>query len=247
MIPVTFVAQAEGSRQTQIQSFARLPDGWHFGEGRSATESAVTAALAIDRLLWIGNAHEVETFPGVDGGILLSGYHGAHTLELRCGPSGRIDLLHEVGDAIVDDRHDISSEEVSEYVEGLEWKPKNSFVYCILSTSADTGDDLRVRLSSHPQTEASRYSMLSALLKIVGENARISIDTTGELLEISPFSGGLIPISSPRAVGYPMNSLQQEISATGTFEDWHVASAERWCGSSESRIWKSVMATVTER
>lgn len=246
MTHVTFIAQATVSRQTQIQSFTHLPDGWHFGEGRGATESAVAVALKIEHLLWIGNAHEVEAFPGVDGGILLSGYHGAHALEIRCDPSGRIDLLHEIDDGIVDERHDIPLEEVGEYVEGLEWKPKNSFAYCIPSTSADTGDDSQVRLSSHPQTAVSHYSILSVLLKIAGENARISIGTTGELLETLPFSGGSIPISSPRAVGYPMSSLQREIPATGTFEDWHVARAGHWYGNSESRIWKSAMATSTD-
>ena len=142
---VTFVAEAAWSRETQIRAFAQLREGWHYGEGRGATEKAMATALEVDSRLLACNVHKVEVFPGVDGGILLSVYHENDTLEVRCDPSGRMDMLHEVNDEVVNERHGVSLEKIGAYLEGLEWTPKNSFAYCIQGISASTGEDSQVR------------------------------------------------------------------------------------------------------
>ncbi len=218
------------SRKAQIQSFTQLADGWHFGEGISATEAAVDFALKVDRLLWNGNAQEVEVFPGIDGGILSSGYYETHTLEIRCNPSGQVDLLHEISDEIDRELYNISLEAIRDYIEALKWKPGNSFVYSMPNITAHTKDDSRVRLSSHHrQTKGSQYLMFSVLLRIAEGSVHVSTDTTVPLLGSLLFSGDSIRAVSPKIARYPMNPLRAETRVTETSGEWLGGNAGDWC------------------
>ena len=106
------------SKAKQIRSFAHLPDGWHYGEGRGATREALSAALEIDELL-IDRVEEIEVFPAVDGGVLVSGYIDEHNLELTCAPSGRMDLWHEESDTLVYEQRGISTRAFLSHLEDL--------------------------------------------------------------------------------------------------------------------------------
>ena len=223
---VTFVAEAAWSRETQIRAFAQLREGWHYGEGRGATEKAMATALEVDSRLLACNVHEVEVFPGVDGGILLSVYHENDTLEVRCDPSGRMDMLHEVNDEVVNERHGVSLEKIGAYLEGLEWTPKNSFAYCIQGISASTGEDSQVRPFSRPPAVASRFSIPGALLSIAMANVLISVDTIPALLESPLFSGESIHVFSLRTAGLHVNLQRPETLATETSTVWHAVVAE---------------------
>ena len=90
----------EGKIADTIRSFANLPAGWHYGTGTGAVHAAVDAALNVNSLLVDYGARNIEVFPDVDGGILVSGYRDRHTLEILCCPDGRMDLVYEVGDEI---------------------------------------------------------------------------------------------------------------------------------------------------
>ncbi len=222
----SLVAHEVASRAMQIRSFAKLAPGWHYGDGCPATADAVAAALVIDTLLLESNVHEIEAFPGVDGGILISGYHGDHTLEIRCEPSGRMQFLHEVDDEVVSEQPTVSLAEVSAYLEALEWTPKNSFAYSTPSISAGTGAVSPVRLFSHPPAEASRYSMPNVLLNIAMGNAVISIDTIEPLLESPRYFGESIQVYSQGPAGLRVNIRRPETPATATSTAWHRVLAE---------------------
>jgi hypothetical protein len=220
------VAREVASRAMQIRSFAKLDPGWHYGEGCPAAADAVAAALTIDSLLLESNAHEIEVFPGVDGGILICGYHGDHSLEIRCEPSGRMRFLHEVDDEVLSEQPTVSLADLSAYLEALEWTPKNSFAYSTPSTSAGVGAVSPVRLFSHPPAEASRYSIRSVLLSIAMGNAVISIGTIGPLLETPRSFGESIPVYSQGPAGSRVNIRRPETSATATSTVWHRVLAE---------------------
>ena len=106
------------SKAKQIRSFAYLPYGWHFGEGRGATPEALSAALEIDGLL-VDRVEEIEVFPAVDGGVLVSGYLDEQNLELTCAPSGRMDLWHEESDTLVYEQRGISTRAFLSHLENL--------------------------------------------------------------------------------------------------------------------------------
>ena len=229
MNDVTFIARAGRSRETQIRSFAQLPDGWHYGEGCGATEKAIETALEVNSLLLECNAHEVEVFPGVDGGILLSGYQEDDTLQVRCDPSGRMDMLHEVNDEVFNEQRRVSLEEIGTYLEGLEWTPKNSFVYCIQTISADKGVDSQVRLFSHPPTEeASLFSIPGALLTIAVANVPTLISTIKASPDTLLYSGESIQVFCQRITSLHVNLRRPVTPATGISTAWQTVFAERW-------------------
>jgi len=215
MTGLAFSAEAVASQEAQIRSFAQLPNGWHYGEGRGATDKAVATAVGANSLLLMHGAHDVEAFPDVEGGILLSGYHGDHTLEILCDPSGRMDMLHEANDEVVKDRGRVSLEEVDAYIRGLEWTPKNLFVYFIQCTSASERDASRVWLSSHPPVEGYRSSTPGALWTIAAENVPISVGTIKASPDTPMFSGESIQVFSRGVAGSHVNLRRPGTPATG--------------------------------
>lgn len=230
----------------RIRSFGRLPAGWHYGDGRAATNAALSLALTVAELLPDGN--DVEAFPGVDGGILLSAFHGNETLEVRCEPDGGLDFWHEVDDEVVEEQEDVGLATVADYLGGLTWEPKKSNLsaFCILSTTAHVGAGSPASLSGHHlRTPESRFSMSRALI----QKATESVHTSDSFTLISPvtprFFGGSTPMRSfQMTVGALPASLQQpEIHATETFAALQDARVDESPGNTSSTThWRSATA-----
>lgn len=185
---------ANGDVVDQIYSFERLQDGWHYGEGCSATELAVRLALWANSRLVECNASDVEVFPDVDGGILVSGYHEDETLEILCGPTGQIDMVHEDGENVIYERKNTLPHEVLQYLRGLSWESMKLSGFFIQSTSAGDTGGLRVWLSRIPPTKVVyRLSTHNVLENVVEPNAHTYIvSTTPKHQEIPPSFGELI-------------------------------------------------------
>lgn len=179
-----------------IRSFERLPSGWHYGEGRGATKLATKSALAIHRAL-ANRADEVEAFPDISGGILLSGYCGDETLEAFCHRDGAVKVLHEIDGEVVYEQDDVSVSEVTKYVERLLWKlmkwqSVRSSGYFIQDTSAEQRGDLQVWRSRIPQrTAVSRSSIPTVLRRIAERNANTYLPSiTPKSRETQQYFGG---------------------------------------------------------
>ena len=143
----------------RIHSFRDLAHGWHYGEGRGATEIAVEAALTIQHHFLEHGISEIEVFPDLDGGILVSGYHEQHTVDVFCTPDGHTDLLHEVDDKAVYERNDVPMDKIVAYLGGLLWGTKKSFDSFITKNLAIKSSDLRVLHSRTRPPEA--YQLLT--------------------------------------------------------------------------------------
>jgi len=212
---VSSAAQANDRIASQIISFSQLPDGWHYGEGRGGTDQAVKTALAIYGLLRIKNAEDIEVFPDISGGILVAGYHDKENLEIFAGPDGRIDVVREVNDDIVDEKTGLSWNELEEYVRGLLWKWKSmrSSDYFIPSISAKERDDLKVWLSKILQTREVYQLSTPAVLEVAVEpnvNTYIA-STTLKPQVIPPYCGEYQRIDFQRKPGWSAN-LQQTVT-----------------------------------
>ena len=196
MIPVSVVAESGTSQSAKIRSFAQLPDGWHYGEGCAATEQAVTAALDVNAQFLMHIPDAVEAFPAVDGGVMVGGYWGGHTLEIVCGPSGRLDMVHELDDEVAAERSDVSLDEVTAYMGEMGWTPQtNLSEYFILGTSASIRGDSRVWLSSHRLEGEFLYSTRGVLSRAAGVSAVTLRNFTPGLPAIRGYSGGSGEIS----------------------------------------------------
>ena len=240
MSDAPFVCEAKPSAiGRRICSFRYLPVGWHFGEGHPATDAAVSMALAVAELL--PSCDDVEAFPGVDGGILVSAYHHDETLEVRCEPDGRVDFWHEVNDEIVEEQEDVWLAKVVDYLGDLAWeqKKRNSSAFCTLSITAHAGADSPVSPSDHPPTMVgSRYLMPRVLSLKAGESVRTSAGITRMSRVIRPSSGGSTPMACFQMMGgASAASLRQpETHATGTFAALQKGEADRSLGTTFSTM-----------
>ncbi|MCY4190351.1 MAG: hypothetical protein OXD42_03330 [Rhodospirillaceae bacterium] len=105
----------------RICSFAKLPEGWHFGEGVGATEVAVNSALAINTLLADYQSRKIEAFPCVDGGVVVCGHQGVDVVEIQCDPDGSMHLEHERERELVEERETVSIYDIEAYLGESAW------------------------------------------------------------------------------------------------------------------------------
>ena len=104
-----------------IDSFIDLPKGWHYGEGRNATETAATMAKKVDSFFTGTEKFRViEVFPYIDGGIVMSGFYQDYdNISITCKPdSNLVDLCHEVNDEIIYEKENLTFEDACVYVKG---------------------------------------------------------------------------------------------------------------------------------
>ena len=185
------VVETNNVVSNRIHSFGRLPEGWHYGEGRNATKIAIALALCIDELFIKHNAEAVEAFPDIDGGILVSGYRGNETIEVFCGPGEYVDILHEKDDNVVYDRKEIFVDDIDTYLRGVAWKPKKSYDCFIPDITVDMKGASRVwRSRTPPAAEVYRLSRVDAPENAAGRNVdTYLVFTTPKSLDIPLFSG----------------------------------------------------------
>ena len=200
----------------QIRSFRDLAPGWHYGEGRGATKLAIKAALSIQSYFVKYGINEIEVFPDIDGGILVSGYHEKHTLEVFCDQDGHTNLLHEINDESHHERDNVPMDEIVEYLGGLPWRSKNVFDFFIQSTTVRANNDLQALHSKIHQAMVEFQSLtLHVHKKIAGLNAN-TYDTfiSHNRQETHLFSGGLKPPSYQKTLYSNENRQLMAIDAT---------------------------------
>lgn len=56
----------------RILELRNLPNGWHYGSGEAASQSATETAIEVSRLLRSAGAQKINVFPDVDGRVLLN-------------------------------------------------------------------------------------------------------------------------------------------------------------------------------
>jgi hypothetical protein len=103
-----------------IRSFALLPEGWNFGEGRPADMELITKGIEIYRfgksLGFTGNA-----FPMDDGEIEISFSYKEHFIDVYLTNQGTIEYTYEIG--IGEDYQEV------EYIENIsEAELKNKLI-----------------------------------------------------------------------------------------------------------------------
>ena len=176
----------------RILSFLELRDGWHYGEGRGATRPAVDLAIRIKDLLTSFDLEEIEAFPDVNGGILVSGYCDDDIFEIFCGADGNLEIEHRIEQDGVFESADVQFDDLAEYLRRKLWESMRLSDFFIPSITAIRSDDLRVWYSS-AQLPLERYqsSTPSAPEKKAEPSANTFLCiTTRRFPAIPSFSGG---------------------------------------------------------
>ena len=97
----------------KIQSFRNLPEGWHYGSGHPPTSEMMAKAIAYENFYQLLGFVKTGAFPGVDGEIMVTAYHGEHCLELTIELDGTFRFAHEVGEQDDDYWEGLSAFEVA--------------------------------------------------------------------------------------------------------------------------------------
>lgn len=193
--------------QERLWSFSELPDGWHFGEGGPASSSTVLRAIELCSMLLRYGLDDVGAFPGIYGGITVTGYRGDHALEIFCDPNGLFDLLYEASGRIEYRHNDLSRKELDQHVGELSWRKgwAMKLWFCessILHSSMKEGDALLAIPSlRHQVKEVYQLFQRNVLRNVAVANASILLVTMSPLLqEGQPSSGGYLLTNSPQTL-----------------------------------------------
>ena len=162
----------------EIHSFKELPEGWHYGEGNPATQHAISMVVRVYVAFVLKGITRIEVFPGIDGGILLSGYHEEETIEVLCGARGEINLLHEVRNEVVHDEDYASADELDEYVRELPWDLRKSSDLFTRDTLVGRSEGLQVWDSANRQTEGAFQRWMQV---VPGRRAVLNADISGSI------------------------------------------------------------------
>ena len=198
----------------RIRSFRDLPPGWHYGEGRGATETAVDTALAVHHHFLENGVRKIEVFPDVDGGILVSGYPGQHTVDVLCTPEGHTNLLHEVDDEEVAERDNLPMDELVAYLGGLLWRTEKSFDSFIQSILVKQSGGLRALHSKIHQREGCLSLTPSVPENVAERNASIYESFILNRQEALLSFGECEHLNSLKALAMNTNVHLQETTAT---------------------------------
>ncbi len=186
----------------KIRSFSELPDGWHYGEGRGATEQAQEMAKMIcSQLPEFGI--DIKLFPGIYGGITIFGCRDSHFFEIFCSEDGLIDILHEFEGNTLSEQDDKSLGEAIQYLRDQLWDAESwmesflkekSLGFSTLYYSTKNYNDLQAMLlPGHQKTAVYQFSLQNAPEDAAVLNADTFVVTTQILTH--PSYGEYFPAS----------------------------------------------------
>jgi hypothetical protein len=188
-------AQVPNDITNKIRSFADLPEGWHFGAGRSPSAAMISKALAWnDKLRRLGFV-ATDAFPGANGEIMVTGYEGAHYVEILLEIDGTVSFVYERGGAEVICLDHAAPDKVSATIEGIAgkiWSTSDYFTQNILTANLT---NLKASPSKYMTTGRQSYNAI-ALGPVSANIYEHIIPTSGANL---PFFGSLTKLSSLKA------------------------------------------------
>ena len=79
----------------KIQSFSRLRQGWHFGEGSAPSETLIKKAIELDGLAQSLGFTDTDAFPGPNGEVRYCVYKGANYCEFTFEIDGSVTMVIE--------------------------------------------------------------------------------------------------------------------------------------------------------
>lgn len=214
-----FPAQHDRIRRTaeKISGFKHLQYGWHYGEGAPPSEETINSALALNQEAAAVGFTRTNAFPGIEGEIQVTIYHGPAYLEFTIEPDGRIALVREHDQQEVESEENLSLSGALARIrslKGLLWVLSES---SIRSTTTQTPGLLRVWPSNPPAAMAAYPSLTKSVSETVAPlSANISSDITKVFLESRPFFGKF-PTTLFRIIpGSSSNPATREMSAITT-------------------------------
>ena len=113
-------SQRPVSVEIRLEEFSRLGRGWHYGQGLPFSRTTVENARRLSTVAEREGFRVQETFPGVNGEILINLYPSEYEeIELTITEEGRIELLVERHGEYCEDERGLSLEDAEGWLNKL--------------------------------------------------------------------------------------------------------------------------------
>ncbi len=96
----------------RIRSYADLKKGWHYGEGDAIDAETIRRALLVYAMIETRGFRATNSFPGVDGDLMVTAYAEGYYLGIIVKPEELYDYEYEHEQEMLVDLCDIQLEEV---------------------------------------------------------------------------------------------------------------------------------------
>lgn len=123
----------------KLNSFKRLPIGWHYGSGGPISSRVIDDAIAINKLFRLVGFARTNVFAGANGGILATAYRLYHYIGVTIEPSGTHSIVYEIGnkeDLTLDDLDLATTQRVILRLAGIIWNISASSTQATTTTIA---------------------------------------------------------------------------------------------------------------
>lgn len=153
-----FIANKKNTTLMKLESFAELPEGWHYGRGGPISKETLLLAKELHAQIIQLALSPTDAFPGADGEVQLTAYPKNHFISLTIEPTGEISLCHEL-DGV--EQRTIEAAQRKDIIKALHeisgsiWSISASSTPGTLTTS-DSGS-ARLHLSSPQSTKPPRW------------------------------------------------------------------------------------------
>jgi hypothetical protein len=190
MISQTLAPGRVAQTAKKITGFEQLQPGWHYGGATPPTQHSIDLALSLNVAIWYAGFRRTNAFPGVDGEVRVTGYHGTIYLECTVELNGHITLVLEQDDREVMYREGLSMNEAFaelSKLRGITWASSGS---SIRATTTPTEDVSQASHSDIPLTEvASQPLKKSVAYGSVEASANILLGSTTPYRALRLYSG----------------------------------------------------------
>jgi hypothetical protein len=181
----------------KIRSFSGLRPGWHYGKGGSASQEIIKIAAEYNRLFFMLGFRETAAFPGADGEIMVSAYHGTHCVDVTIEIDKTFTVAHQFDKQDQYYESGLSGLKACEALRGIATKISEqeecaTSSLFIQRTMIGAAHASQTWLSRHPATGVELLSFLNNVELLRAEQfAPTSIGSTKALAEIPQFFGDL--------------------------------------------------------
>jgi hypothetical protein len=132
--PVLYIQKPSEQHITirKIRSFLRFPPGWNYGEGNAFDEHIINSAIELHKIILSLAFNETDAFPGTDGSIIVTVYHGDYCLEFTIKANGNIYYVLELNDAAIHQEENLTLPQAKDILRQFRrerWRPFDSSTF----------------------------------------------------------------------------------------------------------------------
>ena len=122
------------STEKKIRDFKKLEKGWNYGEGEPFNVSILDNAISLIHEAFNLAFYTTDAFPGLNGEVMCTIYHGEHYLEFILEPDGSVTFSHEKGEEEICYQEGLSLQDAKEKIEEFGKEIWNTYASSIRNT-----------------------------------------------------------------------------------------------------------------